>query len=98
MPDAEAAEMVVRAVERAACVFYVDGAWRPFPADSPESRVTKTDVFTHVQFNHLPGRRPHAEYRGPYGRWWVPIDPKTGLPAGDPVYAPAADASSSLVS
>jgi len=77
-------DVVVAAVRQAALVFYVDGAWKPFPVDSPESRVTKPSGDTHVQFNHLPGRPPHAEYRGPLGRWWVRIDARSGMPVEEP--------------
>ena len=92
-----AASEVLDAVRAAAFVFYVEGRWRPFDADSPESRVTKPADSTHVQFNSLPGRAPHAEYRGPLGRWWVRIDPETGMPLGGPVFVPPVDASSSAV-
>lgn len=90
-------EQIVDSVTRAAQVFYVDGLWRPFDTSSPESRVTKPDPDTHVQFNNVPGRIPHAEYRGPFGRWWVRIDPTSGLPIDDPIYAPSPSASSQLV-
>lgn len=80
--------VVVSAVRQAALVFYVDGVWKPFPIDSPESRVTKPAVDTHVQFNHLPGRPPHAEYRGPLGRWWVRIDAGNGMPCDEPMFVP----------
>ena len=80
--------VVVAAVRQAALVFYVDGVWKPFPVDSPESRVTKPSVDTHVQFNHLPGRPPHAEYRGPLGRWWVRIDAGSGMPVEEPQFVP----------
>ena len=80
--------VVVSAVRQAALVFYVDGVWKPFPVDSPESRVTKPSVDTHVQFNHLPGRPPHAEYRGPLGRWWVRIDAASGMPIEEPQFVP----------
>ena len=89
------AENVLEAIRMSAYVFYRDGRWRPFADDSPESRVTKPDDDTHVQFNHIPGRRPHAEYRGPHGRWWVRIDPESGMPVESPVFVPAVDASSS---
>ncbi len=89
-PDAE---NVLEAIRMAAYVFYRDGQWKPFAVDSPESRVTKPDDATHVQFNHLPGRRPHAEYRGPHGRWWVRIDPSSGMPLDEPVFVPTADTS-----
>jgi hypothetical protein len=89
---------VVEAVRSAALVFYREGAWPAFADDSPESRVTKPDALTHVQFNHMPGRRAHAEYRGPRGRWWVAIDATTGMPSDRPVFVPAVDASSSSVS
>jgi hypothetical protein len=59
----EAAADVLDAVRSAAFVFYADGHWRPFADDTPESRVTKPSDTTHVQFNSLPGRPPHAEYR-----------------------------------
>ena len=97
MDDEEAARSVRRTVERAAYVFYVDGRWRPFPDDGPESRVTKPDDTTYVQFNSIPGGRPHAEYRGPFGRWWVRIDPESGMPVGEPSWVPSADASSGMV-
>ena len=80
---------MLEAIEWSARVFYVDDTWRPFRTDSPESRVTSPDVGTTVQFNSLPGRPPHAEYRGPLGRWWVRIDPATGLPSDEPVRAAA---------
>ena len=80
---------VVAAVRQAALVFYVDGTWKPFPLDSPESRITKPAADTHVQFNHLPGRPPHAEYRGPLGRWWVRIDARSGMPVEDPQFVPS---------
>lgn len=82
------ADSVVACVRRAARVFSVDGVWTPFPEDSPESRLTKPDPDTHVQFNHLPGRPPHAEYRGPLGRWWVRISPADGMPVDDPIFVP----------
>ena len=90
----EQAGRVLEAIEWSARVFYVDDRWRPFPEDSPESRVTSPDVGTMIQFNSLPGRPPHAEYRGPLGRWWVRIDPETGLPSGEPVRAGAQGPSS----
>ena len=92
-----AADEVLDLVRAAAFVFYVEGRWRPFDTASPESRVTRPADATHVQFNSLPGRAPHAEYRGPLGRWWVRIDPDTGMPLGGPVYVPTVDASSSAV-
>ena len=91
------AERVKSTIERAAYVFYLEGRWRPFDTGSPESRVTKPDDETHVQFNHIPGRLPHAEYRGPLGRWWVRIDPSDGMPVAEPVYVPTADVTSYLV-
>jgi hypothetical protein len=94
----EDAREVVEAIRSAALVFYREGAWAAFADDSPESRLTKPDALTHVQFNHIPGRRPHAEYRGPRGRWWVAIDAATGMPSDRPIYVPAVDASSSSVS
>jgi hypothetical protein len=93
----EAAADVLDAVRSAAFVFYADGHWRPFADDTPESRVTKPADTTHVQFNSLPGRPPHAEYRGPHGRWWVRIDPETGMPVGGPVFVPPVDSSSRAV-
>ena len=93
----EAARDVLSAVRIAAYVFYVEGRWRPFDAAGPESRVTKPAQETHVQFNSLPGRAPHAEYRGPLGRWWVRIDPETGMPLGGPVFVPPVDTSSRAV-
>lgn len=93
----EDAESVLRAVERSALVFYEHDRWRPFDDTSPESRVTKPDERTHVQFNHMPGRPPHAEYRGPLGRWWVRIDGETGMPSGEPVEVTSTDSSSSMV-
>ena len=81
------ASRILEAVEWAARVFYVDGNWRPFPTEQPESRVTSPDVGITIQFNSLPGRPPHAEYRGPLGRWWVRVDAETGLPTGEPVRA-----------
>jgi len=92
------ADNVLEAVRMAAYVFYREGRWSPFTADSPESRLTKPDVDTHVQFNHIPGRRPHAEYRGPHGRWWVRIDPSSGMPVDEPVFVRTVDAASSSVS
>ncbi len=86
--EASDSQAVVSAVRQAALVFYVDGFWKPFPDDSPESRLTKPDDDTHVQFNHVPGRPPHAEYRGPLGRWWVRIDPLSGMPVEDPRFVP----------
>ena len=94
----DAADNVLEAIRMAAYVFYRDGRWSPFSANGPESRVTKPDDDTHVQFNSRPGGRPHAEYRGPHGRWWVRIDPQTGMPVGEPVFVPALDASSSAIS
>ncbi|HQR40697.1 MAG TPA: hypothetical protein PLF26_20110 [Blastocatellia bacterium] len=88
---------VIETVRRAALVFYAEDRWKPFPADSPESRVTKPDAGTHVQFNHLPGRHPHAEYRGPLGRWWVRIDPASGMPTETPTFVPSAGATSSAI-
>lgn len=88
---------VLDAVRMAAQVFYRDGRWSPFDGASPESRVTKPDVDTHVQFNNVPGSRPHAEYRGPYGRWWVRIDPSSGEPIDAPVRVTPADATSRSV-
>jgi hypothetical protein len=82
----------------AAYVFYRDGRWSPFASDSPESRVTRPDDSTHVQFNNVPGRIPHAEYRGPHGRWWVRIDPASGMPIDEPVRVALFDASSSVPS
>lgn len=95
--DAAAAREVLDAVRSAAYVFYRDGHWHPFDGDTPESRVTKPDVSTHVQFNSLPGRQPHAEYRGPLGRWWVRIDAETGMPVDGPVHVPVADATSQSI-
>ena len=94
----EDAVAVAEAVRSAALVFYREGEWPAFADDSPESRVTKPDELTHVQFNHIPGRRPHAEYRGPMGRWWVAIDAATGMPSDRPIFVPQVDASSSRVS
>jgi hypothetical protein len=91
------ADVVADAIRSAALVFYREGEWSPFPDDSPESRLTKPDEQTHVQFNHIPGRRPHAEYRGPRGRWWVAIDAATGMPSDTPIFVPSVDASSSSV-
>jgi len=93
----DAAANVLEAVRMAAYVFYRDGRWSPFDGTSPESRVTKPDIDTHVQFNNVPGSRPHAEYRGPYGRWWVRIDPNSGTPVDDPVRVTPADASSTSI-
>lgn len=91
------ARKVIATIRKAALVFYQEQAWRPFPADSPESRVTKPQPDTHVQFNHLPGRQPHAEYRGPLGRWWVRIDPASGMPTETPTFVPAAGATSTAI-
>jgi hypothetical protein len=96
-PEPTDAQCVVDAVERAALVFYVDGSWSPFSGSVPESRVTRPDEATTVQFNSMPGRRPHAEYRGPLGRWWVPIDPSSGFPDDEPTFVRDVDSSSRLV-
>jgi hypothetical protein len=93
-PTGDATSDVLEAVRSAAYVFYRDGRWHPFADDSPESRVTKPDATTHVQFNSLPGRPAHAEYRGPHGRWWVRIDAETGMPVDGPIHVPVADATS----
>lgn len=95
--EREDARHVRDTIARAALVFYEDGRWRPFAENSPESRVTSPEAATTVQFNSVPGRPPHAEYRGPFGRWWVRIDPSDGQPIEEPVFAPSADATSRRV-
>ena len=94
----EVEQEILSSISRAALVFYVDGRWRPFADDSPESRVTRPDERTTVQFNSFPESEPYAEYRGPHGRWWVHIGADDGLPIGPPTFSPSADTTSSRVS
>jgi hypothetical protein len=85
------------AIERAAFVFYTLGRWRPFSTDVPESRITKPDDRSQVQFNNQPGRRAHADYRGHYGSWRVEINPEDGMPISDPVEVGTVNESSAWV-
>jgi hypothetical protein len=43
------AEKVLETIEWSAHVFYVEGEWKPFPEDTPESRVTSPDEGVTVQ-------------------------------------------------